>query len=233
LPSSDAQATQFWSPGPCKLPAVLCPLCGTRRARRGCPALGKQICAICCGTKRIVHISCPADCTWLASAREHPPATVVRQQQRDVGVLAHAMRDLGEGQAELFFLIAAFLAGYKSPDLHSLIDDDLVEAIGSMAATFETAARGLIYEHRPASLVAERLVSALKVVLTEAGKNGGSAFERDAAFVLRRFEEAAGAVRAADPANRQAFLSLLRRVITPSASDADEAPAERPRLIVP
>src|SRR5207247_6809666 len=46
--------------------AVLCPLCGTRRARRGCPALSQQICAICCGTKRLVQIQCPSDCTWLA-----------------------------------------------------------------------------------------------------------------------------------------------------------------------
>src|SRR5215470_8411305 len=66
---------------------VLCPLCGVRRARRGCPALDKQICAVCCGTKRLVQIHCPSDCTWLASAREHPPAVVVRRHQRDLGVL--------------------------------------------------------------------------------------------------------------------------------------------------
>src|SRR4029079_6022625 len=52
---------------------VICPLCGVRRARRGCPALGKQICAVCCGTKRLVEIQCPSDCAYLATAREHPP----------------------------------------------------------------------------------------------------------------------------------------------------------------
>jgi class 3 adenylate cyclase len=143
------------------------------------------------------------------------------------------MRDLSQGQGQLFFVIAAFLAGYQSPDLHSLIDDDVIQAIGSLAATFEVASRGLIYEHRPASVVAERLTSALKAVLTEAGKNGGSPFERDAAFVLRRFEAAAGAVRSADPENRGAFLDLLRRVITPPSAHADQAQTEPPRLIVP
>jgi hypothetical protein len=158
---------------------------------------------------------------------------VVRQQQHDVSVLAQSMRDLSERQGQLFFLIAAFLAGYQKPDLHPLIDDDVVEALGSLASTFEIASRGLIYEQRPASIVAERLTSALKAILTEAAKSGGSAFDRDAAFVLRRFEKAAGEVRAADRANREAFLDLLRRVITSPADRGEETPAERSRLIVP
>src|SRR6185436_14797272 len=88
---------------------VMCPLCGARRARRGCPALAKEICAVCCGTKRLVQIQCPSDCTWLASAREHPAAIVVRQQQRDVGLLLQVLRDFGERQSQLFLLIATFL----------------------------------------------------------------------------------------------------------------------------
>ena len=137
-------------------------MCGTRRARRGCPALDKQICAVCCGTKRLVQISCPSDCAWLLSAREHPPATVVRQQQRDVGLLVRFMRDFSERQSQLFFLIAAFLARYEAPELQAPLDDDVAEAMGSLAATFETASRGLIYDHRPASVLAERLTAALK-----------------------------------------------------------------------
>jgi len=71
-----------------------CPLCRDRRGRRACPALGESICSICCGTKRLVEVPCPSDCGYLASAREHPPAVVVRQRQKDLGLLAHFMRDL-------------------------------------------------------------------------------------------------------------------------------------------
>jgi hypothetical protein len=212
---------------------MVCSLCGTRRARRGCPALDKQICSVCCGTKRLVQISCPSDCTWLASAREHPPATIVRQQQRDVGLLSRVMRDLSKRQSELFFLIASFLARYQAPELHAPMDDDVAEAIGSLAATFETASRGLIYDHRPASVLAERLTTALKPVLAAAGKGGGSAFERDVAVVLRRIEGAVRDVRAFDQANRQAFLDLLRRVMTPLPDPADEGAPEHSRLILP
>ena len=193
---------------------MVCPLCGTRRARRGCPALDKQICAVCCGTKRLVQIRCPSDCAWLATAREHPPAVVVRQQQRDIGLLVQFMRDLSERQSRLFFLITAFLARYQAPELQTPIDEDVAEAMGALAATFETASRGLIYDHRPASVLAERLTTALKPVLAEAGNGAGSSFERDAAVVLRRLEEAVRDVRALEAGNREAFLDLLRRVIT-------------------
>jgi hypothetical protein len=218
---------------------VVCPLCSTRRARRGCPALGQQICAVCCGTKRLVQIQCPSDCTWLASAREHPPAALVRQQQRDVGLLVQFMRDFSQRQSQLFFLINTFLVRYEPPELQALLDADVAEAAAALAGTFETAARGVIYEHRPASLPAERLAGALKTVLAEAGRGAGSAFERDAAVVLRRLADAVRDVRALEQDNRRAFLDLLGRVITktPDRGGPDSGPetaAEPPsRLIVP
>ena len=213
---------------------MVCPLCGTRRAKRGCPALDKQICAVCCGTKRLVQIRCPSDCAWLATAREHPPATVVRQRQQDVGILSRILRDLSERQSQLLFLITTFLATYQPTELHAPIDDDVVEAISSLAATFETASRGLIYDHRPASILAERLATSLRPVLEEAGRGAGSSFERDAAVVLRRLEDAVRDVRTFDQTNRQAFLELLRRVMSPSPEDPSvgETP-DRSRLIVP
>src|SRR5438067_12053559 len=171
------------------MPVVVCPLCGIRRARRSCPAVGQQICAVCCGTKRLTQIACPSDCPWLASAREHPAAAVVRQQQRDTAMLMQAMRDFDQRQSQLFLLINTFLLRYQPSELQPLVDDDVVEAMSALASTYETAARGLIYEHRPASLPAERLVTALKPILGQAAEGGGSAFERDLAVVLRRAEE--------------------------------------------
>src|SRR5262245_62957561 len=100
---------------------VVCPRCGTRKARRGCPAVGQQICAVCCGTKRLVQIDCPPDCAWLAGAREHPPAVVARQQQRDLGMLVQFMRDFSERQSQLFFLVTTFVAGYQPAELQALI----------------------------------------------------------------------------------------------------------------
>jgi hypothetical protein len=214
---------------------VICPLCGQRKVRRACPALGQQICAVCCGTKRLVQIQCPSDCAYLTTAREHPPAAIVRRQQHDLGLLVQFMRDLNQRQSQLFFLVNTFLVRYEPPELQPLLDDDAVEAADALAATLETSARGVIYEHRPASLPAERLMGALKPLLAEAGgQSGGTPFERDAAFVLRRIAEAACEVRASDAGNRRAFLDLLGRVINKNADEEPDASSqEPPRLIVP
>jgi len=217
--------------------AVVCPLCGNRRARRSCPAVGQQICAVCCGTKRLTQIACPSDCPWLVSAREHPAAVVVRQQQRDVALMLQVMRDFDQRQAQLFLLINTFLLKYPAPDLQPLVDDDVAEAMTALASTYETASRGVIYEHRPASLPAERLVTAIKPILAKAGEGGGSAFERDLAVVLRRTVAAVQEIRATDPENRRAFVDLVSRVVVrrPDAEQSPEAAADPApsRLIVP
>jgi len=190
---------------------------------------------VCCGTKRLVQIHCPADCIYLATAREHPPAATLRQQQRDLGLLVQFMRDLSERQSQLFFLVTSFLVGYQPPELQPLIDNDIAEAAAALAATLETSVRGVIYEHRPASLPAERLMNAIKPVLAEAGKSGGTPFDRDAAVVMRRVEEAARGVRSADESNRRAFLDLLGRVIRrpDDAADVATPQPDAPQLIVP
>lgn len=215
---------------------MICPLCGTRRARRGCPALGKQICAVCCGTKRLVEIQCPSDCTWLASAREHPPAVAVRQLQQDMGLVMQFMRDFSRRQSQLFLLVTTFLVRYEAPELQRPLDADVGDAMEALAATFETASRGVIYEHRPASTAAGHLMGALKPVLSEAGRGGGTPFERDVVVVLRRVAESIAGARALEPGNSRAFLDLLGRVIRATdgaARPAAAASEDTPRLIVP
>jgi hypothetical protein len=213
---------------------MTCPLCGRRKARRACPALGHDICAVCCGTKRLAEIRCPSGCGYLAAAREHPPAVTVRQHQRDVGVVVQSVRDLNDGQSQLFLLVVTFIAGYTSPELQPLTDMDTAEAAEALAATFETASRGVIYEHRPASAAANRLAAALRVALDEAGRDRGTSFGRDAAVVLRRVALTAKELGAGNPENGRPFLDMLRRVIK---ADRPESPAEpehgAPRLIVP
>jgi hypothetical protein len=214
---------------------MVCPLCAQRKARRACPALGRQICAVCCGTKRLTEIHCPSDCPYLATAREHPPAALVRQQQRDFGLFIQFTRDFNERQSQLFLMVCTYLARYEPPELHQVLDDDVAAAAAALASTFETAARGVIYEHRPSSPPAERLAAGLKPLLLEAGQHGGTAFERDAASVLRRIEESVRDVRIIAPDERRGFLDLVGRVIrgTDASLGSDRPGMETPRLIMP
>jgi hypothetical protein len=187
---------------------------------------------MCCGTKRLVEIRCPASCPYLATAREHPPASVVRQQRQDLGLVLESLRDLNARQSQLFFLLATLIAHYRASELESIVDHDVVQATGTLAATFETAARGVIYEHRTTSVPAARLATALKARLAEAAGGAGSPFERDAALILRRIEQAARRMIEAGLPSSRAFIGLLERVVQRSDEAEPESDGE-PRLIVP
>ena len=215
---------------------MTCRLCGQRRSRRACPALGHDICAVCCGTKRLGEIQCPATCGYLAVAREHPPATAVRQQRRDLDTAMHLVRDFNQRQSQIFFLTASFIIQYQPSELHPLVDEDVAEAAAALAATFETSARGVIYEHPATTAAGGRLAAALKPLLTESGQGGGTPFERDTAVVLRRIADAARHGQGFGDFSPRALVELLGRVIRPGRPGDDaavSAPAEPSRLIVP
>ena len=213
---------------------MLCPVCHQRKAKRSCPALGQKICAVCCGTKRLVEIKCPPDCGYLQAARANPPAVVQRQQEMDRAMLLPLLQELSERQGRLFLMFAAVTSRHQPDTLQKLVDEDIAQATGALASTLETAAKGIVYEHQPASLVAARLMAELKDVVDEVVKNAGSALERDAAIALRRIEHAAKMMGTVRPGTNELQL-LLARVLTPPAgtepADAPAAPASS--LIIP
>jgi hypothetical protein len=190
---------------------------------------------VCCGTKRLVEIRCPTDCGYLATSREHPSAAAVRQQQEDLEVAVQLVRDFNERQSQIFFLVATFIVRYQPAELHALNDNDVAEATAAIAATLETAARGVIYEHQAATGPGARLAAALKPLLADAGKNGGSPFERDTSVVLRRIEEFASHRQGGGRDNPRAFVERLGRVITKTDEGGQTLPADETpsRLIVP
>jgi hypothetical protein len=198
---------------------MLCPLCNQRKVRRACPALGHEICAVCCGTKRVVEIRCTPDCGYLVSARAHPPAVVQRQHHRDREALVPVVQGLSDRQARLFVLISTIITQHRSEALHKIVDDDVAQAAEALAATLETAERGIVYERHPASLPAQRLLTDIKTGLNDLSREGGSGLDRDAAVVLRRLERGAKETRALLDGSDTAFQQLLARVMTPASSE--------------
>lgn len=196
-----------------------CPLCRDRAPRRFCPAKGVRICPVCCGTKRLVEIGCPADCPFLAASRTHPPAALKRQHERDAAWMALVLEGLDERQQQLSWLVLQPVLGFSDPFL-APTDADLAGAAGALAATWETAGKGLIYEHRAGSLVGQRLGADIRRVLTEAGIDSSRALERDAVTVLRRIEAAARATGRQFGAGATTLLDALRRVAREATQDA-------------
>lgn len=144
------------------------------------------------------------------------------------------LQDFNQRQSELLFTIARAIVRYEPPPFQSFTDDDLAQAVGSLAATSETAGRGVIYEHQPSSAAAAHLAAALKGLLREVGAYRDSSVERDLAAALRRIESIITEMRATRSGEPSAFRVFLMRILKASGPD-DGPPAEEtaaPRLIV-
>jgi hypothetical protein len=150
---------------------------------------------VCCGTKRLVEIDCPDDCPHLSASRQHPPAVTLRQQERDVAALVPAIQDLTERQYQLFALFNAHIARHTPEGFVRLVDDDVADAAAALAATLETAARGVIYEHAAQSLPAQRLATELTALLAQMREQGAKIFDSEAAIALRATERGARQTR--------------------------------------
>jgi hypothetical protein len=170
---------------------MLCVSCGLRKGKRACPALRGLICPTCCGTKRLKEIACPADCQYLASAQAHPAAVVLRQRERDLPLLASLLEGLNATQGDLLALLQAQVRAARAAAIPPLRDEDVREAAGALASTLETAARGIVYEHQPASIPALRLMRAWQESLAEIERRGQTLRPALVAQVLRRTEQVA------------------------------------------
>ncbi|MGE0815142.1 MAG: hypothetical protein AB7O28_18965 [Vicinamibacterales bacterium] len=209
---------------------MTCPLCGQRKAKRACPALGQTICPVCCATKREGTIKCPKDCAHLVNARAHPPVVVRRQHDADVRSLVSGLGGLSEAQLELFFLTCSYFLRPVPPGTPAIVDGEVADAAAAAAATFETASRGVVYEHPADTVAGRRMAGELLNVLREAGRGGGSRYERDVAVVLRRIQQGATPPVGAPPGQRS-YLDLMARVLRRDVEEVE--PAGTPTLLLP
>jgi hypothetical protein len=219
---------------------VVCPLCRQRKAKRACPALHQEICPTCCATKRLREIACPPDCGYLASARAHPPAVVQRQRERDTSFLIALIDGLAEPQVVLLSVAQQHLRRYRPTAIPALVDADVTDAAAALAATLETAARGIVYQHQPSSLPAQRVLTVLRALQAEIEAKRPQP-PKALAEVFRRLE--LGSRRAAEHVGggETAFLDFLDRLAAGAAErtggtipQAEGTPAdEGHRIILP
>jgi len=204
-----------------------CPVCNDRKSKRSCPALGRTICTVCCATKRQVEINCPPDCIYLSSARSHPPAVVQRRQERDLSFLLPLISDLTDSQYRLVLLFQSAAVKHAQGAMPSVEDVDVADAASAVAATLETARKGIIYEHQAVSAPAQRLTTELRGVLAELIAQNPSQqarIERESAVALRRLEQGARTALAALPGDEPpVYLKLLNRMMSGSPAGADRS----------
>ncbi len=199
-----------------------CSLCGTRKARRACPALSETICPVCCGSKRLVEIACPQDCGWLRVAVTHPPAAQQRQREDDQLRLRELLAGLSEPEYVVLTTCLQAALRYRRTAVPAPQDTDLRDAAAALRATFETEARGLVYEHRPESLIAARLGDTLREALQKLDADGFPRVNVNAIPALRRIERQA-ARPVAGPEAPTAFFEFLGRTLREGPDEAQMA----------
>jgi hypothetical protein len=110
------------------------------------------------------------------------------------------------------------------------VDSDVAQAAAAAASTLETAAKGIVYEHRAASGPAQRLADDMKRGLEELARSEGPVADRDSAAALRAMEKLALGAAAALGDGERSYLLMIDRVMKPTAKDE---PEPQSRLIVP
>lgn len=120
-----------------------------------------------------------------------------------------SIRHLTERQQQLFFLFHSVIARHTPDGLARLLDEDVADAANALAKSIETAQRGVIYEHAPQTLSAQKLANEMKAMLAEARQAGAAIYDGEVAITLRAIESGAREVSKGDAE----YQSLIRRLL--------------------
>ncbi len=145
---------------------MVCAICQKRKAKRFCPAKLAQICAICCGSEREVTIDCPPDCPHLIASREHYEEHHAVDWNQVPFADRRIPRAILVSHEELFLELSYVICGFAQQN-PALVDSDVIAAMQSLAETYDTLAKGILYENLPAHRMQRELYGALKKAIDE------------------------------------------------------------------
>ncbi len=154
-----------------------CIVCGQRKGKRQCPAKDGEICAKCCGEKRILEINCPEDCQYLKMGRSYEAYMEhVRHLRSPDPVKQRARaRLLQRFEQEIAHL--EYVVAQERRSSRDLRDRDVAQALDDLLATYRTEQKGIVYERTSNDLRVEALRRSLKEVVDE--KRKGSSKKPD------------------------------------------------------
>ena len=145
-----------------------------------------------------------------------------------MAILLPTLGGLTERQYQLFFLLQSLVARHRPDGLAQLTDSDLAEAAAALAASFETAAKGVLFEHTPQSALARSLMLEMRESLRAISEKAGRAVDQEAIPVLRCIERGARETHASTGGGETAYLSLVGRLLQQSPEPAGPQPAQEP-----
>lgn len=159
-----------------------CPLCESRRPRRFCPGIQREICSICCGTHREVTVECPLDCVHLIEAHRHE-----KLAQPEPDKIPHTDVQVTEEFLARNSALADAVGGLLATavaETPGAADPEIRDALEALVRTYRTRHSGLVYDTRPVHPAAlalyERFLGRMEELLRRAEQAAGLPVARDA-----------------------------------------------------
>jgi len=143
-----------------------CVVCDKRKGRRFCPAKERQICAQCCGGKRVIEIDCPESCEFLRIGREREAALEGARHFQSRDPMEQERRSRILESCEPVIVKMQTLIAVERKSSRDLKDADVAEALDCLLKTLRTEDRGVIYETTSENLRAEGLRRQLGALIT-------------------------------------------------------------------
>ena len=145
---------------------MICAICQKRKAKRLCPAKSAMICPVCCGNEREVTIDCPSDCTYLIASREHYEERHAVDWDKIPFAGKEIPRAILLAHEKLFLELSYVICDYAREN-PALVDSDVIAAMQSLAETYETLTKGILYEKPPDHRMQRELYDKLKKAVEE------------------------------------------------------------------
>jgi hypothetical protein len=156
-----------------------CAICEERKEKRFCPAVHGKICPQCCGEQREVTLDCPSDCPYLLQARqqarehatthrasaqdERPGSTDREGSFPEVEITEQFLYE----REELILGLSFALAKSARAD-RSLMDRDLIAALGSLAKSYQTMVNSsIIYQPATANVAHQGIARDVETMVRE------------------------------------------------------------------
>jgi len=166
----------------------LCRHCGKRKAKRSCPALGSELCSLCCGTLRERELHCPPSCRTLAEHKPYQEKRVLERRAERAG----RERRLDERLSWLAFTVETTLRELARR-LPGITDRDAALAVAYAREKFERGQSLLVLPgaaRRPQSETGEAVVRAIEECRFQPGgliTTGTETYTRDDRLVALDF----------------------------------------------
>lgn len=213
-----------------------CPSCNQRKGKRPCPALGKNICAQCCGEKRVLEIPCPKDCRYLGIGIEHEWKRVFTAlfESLDDRTQRSQLLTALETQLPLIKEIEFYLVEY-SCGVRSLKDQDVLDALVLLLENYRTESKGIIYEHHSSNPFIQSFVRALtgKIEeLREAARKEMANVPTSAIVSSIEFLTALVRYFRGSSPDHRAYLKFALRQFPDACTGAGEGSGEKPGIIL-